>query len=64
MAKQQTAVQWLANQLSINDRAKYNGLIEQAEQMEKDIIIKTHDHAMPFITGKEFFEHIFKNENQ
>lgn len=64
MAKQQTAVQWLANQLSINDRAKYNGLIEKAEQMEKEIIIKTHDHAMSFITGKEFFEHIFKNENQ
>jgi len=64
MAKQQTAVQWLANQLSINDRAKYNGLIEQAEQREKDIIVTTYDISLPFISGEEYYNHIFKNENQ
>ena len=33
--KDLTGVLWLANQLSVTDRAKYNGVIETARQMEK-----------------------------
>ncbi len=32
--KQQTAVEWFANQLSFTQRAIYNGVIEQAKEME------------------------------
>ena len=34
--KQQTAVEWFANQLSFTQRAIYNGVIEQAKEMEKE----------------------------
>ena len=37
--KQLTAVQQLASQLSVTDRAKYNGAIEQALEEEKNQII-------------------------
>ena len=37
--KQLTAVQQLASQLSVTDRAKYNGVIEQALEEEKNQII-------------------------
>jgi hypothetical protein len=36
--KQQTAVEWFANQLSFTQRAIYNGVIEQAKEMEKEQI--------------------------
>lgn len=38
-----TAIQWLSNQLSINDRAKYNLFFEQAEEIEKDQIIEAFE---------------------
>lgn len=53
MKKKQTAVEWLADQLSINDRARYNGMIEQAEVMEKEQ--KKHAYAKcytPFSFGR------------
>jgi hypothetical protein len=37
--KQQTAVQRLASQLSVTDRARYNGVIEQALEEEKNQLI-------------------------
>jgi hypothetical protein len=37
--KQLTAVQQLASQLSVTDRAKYNGVIEEALEEEKNQII-------------------------
>jgi hypothetical protein len=38
-SKQQTAVQRLASQLSVTDRARYNGVIEQALEEEKNQLI-------------------------
>jgi hypothetical protein len=43
MKLKQTAIQWLSNQLSINDRAKYNLFFEQAEEIEKDQIIEAFE---------------------
>jgi hypothetical protein len=37
--KQLTAVQQLASQLSVTDRVKYNGVIEEALEEEKNQII-------------------------
>jgi hypothetical protein len=37
--KQQMAVEWFANQLSFTQRAIYNGVIEQAKEMEKERMI-------------------------
>ena len=37
--KQQTAVQRLASQLSVTDRARYNRVIEQALEEEKNQLI-------------------------
>jgi hypothetical protein len=44
--KDLTGVLWLANQLSVTDRAKYNGVIETARQMEKMQHGKTWDKSM------------------
>jgi hypothetical protein len=38
-SKQQTAVQRLASQLSVTDKARYNGVIEQALEEEKNQLI-------------------------
>jgi hypothetical protein len=38
--KQQTAVEWFANQLSFTQRAIYNGVIEQAKEMQKQQTIE------------------------
>lgn len=45
MERTKTAVEWLAAQLSLNDRAKYNGIIEQAKEMERKQIIEAHNHG-------------------
>ena len=37
--KQQTAVQRLVSQLSVTDRARYNGVIKQALEEEKNQLI-------------------------
>ena len=41
----QTAVQKLANKLSVNDRARYNGAIEEALEEEKENLIDAYDYA-------------------
>jgi NADH:ubiquinone oxidoreductase subunit 3 (subunit A) len=41
--KQQTAVEWFANQLSFTQRAIYNGVIEQAKEMEKEQILDAYE---------------------
>lgn len=43
MKIKQTAIQWLSNKLSINDRAKYNLFFEQAKEIEKDQIIEAFE---------------------
>lgn len=42
----------------------FEEVLYHAKKMEKEIIIKTYDVSLPFITGKEFYEHIFGNQNQ
>jgi hypothetical protein len=45
MSNKQTAVQKLANKLSVNDRARYNGAIEEALEEEKENLIDAYDYA-------------------
>jgi hypothetical protein len=53
MNKQQTAVEWLIEQLRINENIRWKGtpffeLSEQAKEMEKEQIIKAaSDHCYP-----------------
>ncbi len=42
METKQTAVDWIFNQLYLNDRARYNDIIEKAKQMEKEQIMDAH----------------------
>jgi hypothetical protein len=42
MENKQTAVEWLASQLFINDRARYNGVIEEAKIIEKGQIMDAY----------------------
>jgi len=43
---------------------RYGRLKRQAKKREKDIIVTTYDISLPFISGEEYYNHIFKNENQ
>jgi len=57
----QTAVQKLANKLSVTDRAKYNGEIEQALEEEKENLIDAFDYGdigRGYNDGEEYY-----NEN-
>jgi hypothetical protein len=51
-----TSVSWLANQLSITDRAKYNGVIETAQQMEKMQHGDTWDKAIESLEKRSIKE--------
>jgi len=67
MVKQQTAVRWLIEELGEYFPHEIGGIhlmVEKAEQMEKDIIVTTYDISLPFISGEEYYNHIFKKENQ
>ena len=44
--KQQTPVQQLASKLSITDRARYNGVIEEALEEEKNHIIDAYENGV------------------
>jgi hypothetical protein len=66
--KQQTAVQQLASLLSVTDRAKYNGVIEQALEEEKnqiiDAILDGKDITDQVIRAAEqYFSQRYKEEN-
>jgi len=66
--KQLTAVQQLASQLSVTDRAKYNGVIEQALEEEKnqiiDAILDGKDITDQVIRAAEqYFSQRYKEEN-
>jgi hypothetical protein len=56
--KQQTAVQQLASQLSVTDRAKYNGVIEQALEEEKNQIIDA------ILDGKDITDQVIRAAEQ
>lgn len=47
--KQQTAIQWLQEALSLHftfdQKVQFEGLFQQAKEMEKDQIIDAHDAA-------------------
>ncbi len=66
--KQLTAVQQLASQLSVTDRAKYNGVIEQALEEEKnqiiDAILDGKDITNQVIRAAEqYYSERYKEEN-
>jgi hypothetical protein len=56
--KQLTAVQQLASQLSVTDRAKYNGAIEQALEEEKNQIIDA------ILDGKDITDQVIRAAEQ
>ena len=56
--KQLTAVQQLASQLSDTDRAKYNGVIEQALEEEKNQIIDA------ILDGKDITDQVIRAAEQ
>jgi hypothetical protein len=56
--KQQTAVQQLASLLSVTDRAKYNGVIEQALEEEKNQIIDA------ILDGKDITDQVIRAAEQ
>jgi hypothetical protein len=66
--KQLTAVQQLASQLSVTDRAKYNGVIEQALEEEKnqiiDAILDAKDITDQVIRAAEqYYSERYREEN-
>ena len=66
--KQQTAVQRLASQLSVTDRARYNGVIEEALEEEKnqiiDAILDDKDITSQVIRAAEqYYNEKYRKEN-
>jgi len=73
MAKHQTAVEYI--EMMVKNMV-YNGAdfgddydallihIDRAKKREKDIIVTTYDISLPFISGEEYYNHMFKKENQ
>ena len=47
--KQQTAVEWLVDNLHYLHSTKWDDIVEQAKEMEKDMIIETSKNS--YITG-------------
>jgi hypothetical protein len=72
MQNKQTAVEWLANQLSINDRARYNDVIEKAEQMEKEQIKEAFTDGCigelyelnAYYTSEKYYEETYGTKKQ
>ena len=63
----QTAVQKLANKLSITDRAKYNGEIEQALEEEKENLIDAFDYGdigRGYNDGEEYYNENYGVDNK
>ena len=63
MAKQQTAVDYLIEQLQAPCRGIPSHIIEQAKQIEKQQIIETWKHGnMPLfpLTAEEYYNETFK----
>jgi hypothetical protein len=66
-SKQQTAVQKLANKLSVTDRARYNGEIEQALEEEKENLIDAFDCGdigRGYNEGEQYYNETYGNEQQ
>ena len=66
--KQLTAVQQLASQLSVTDRAKYNGVIEEALEEEKNQIIDAFLEDKGITSqvvraAKQYYSERYKEEN-
>jgi hypothetical protein len=65
--KQQTAVQKLANKLSVTDRARYNGEIEQALEEEKENLIDAFDCGdigRGYNEGEEYYNETYGGGEQ
>lgn len=64
----QTAVKWLAEQLSLPEYGDnpewFQKIIEQAKQIEKEQIIDayTHDRALLRITSEQYYNQNYCNE--
>jgi hypothetical protein len=66
--KQLTAVQQLASQLSVTDRAKYNGVIEEALEEEKNQIIDAFledkgTTSQVIRAAEQYYSERYKEEN-
>lgn len=65
----QTAVEWLVEQLECDDSKiarviglkKYNKVVSQAKEIEKQQIETAYNKAVPFKFGKEYYEETFTN---
>jgi hypothetical protein len=61
----QTAVQRLANKLTVTDRARYNGAIEQALEEEKENIIDAFDYGdigRGYKEGEDYYNQNFTDD--
>ncbi len=67
--KQLTAVQQLASQLSVTDRAKYNGVIEEALEEEKNQMIESIldnrniTSQVTYRDAEQYYSERYKEEN-
>jgi len=61
--KQQTAVEWLVEQLFElrNPTLNQIEIIQQAKEMERQQIEKAYNSAVPFKYGKEYYEKTYKH---
>ena len=59
---QQTAVEWLQETLSLTfeQQMQFEGLFQQAKEMEKQQIETAYNKAVPFKYGKEYYNETFK----
>jgi len=61
-----TAVEWLIEQLKINNYISDNAhwLIDEAKEMEKQQIIDayTHDRVLLQITAEQYYNETYKNQ--
>ena len=61
----QTAVQRLANKLTVTDRARYNGAIEQALEEEKENLIDAFDYGdigRGYNDGEDYYNQNFTDD--
>lgn len=57
-----TAVEWIEQQL-IEGTMRPVEIIAIAKQMEKEQIIEANENKMPFISGNEYYNETYGNEN-
>jgi hypothetical protein len=57
-----TVVEFLVDNFHYYYSTKWNDIIEQAKEMEKQQIITAYNKAVPFKFGKEYYDETFKKE--